>query len=159
MIGHSVERATGEEAVGAVDGRAHNSHHIEEVVANTPYIYPYRITCIMPSNVNINPLPLVITRKTTISTTCAGTITSDMRMGGDNIPQYTPIYEERFQGCWRMLVGYWFTDGSEMKFGPNQHNNQLIYYIRDIKVLGVAQSYAVDDKISGVDICMLWRWF
>jgi len=56
-------------------------------------------------------------------------------------------------------VGYWFTDGSEMKFGPNQHNNQLIYYIRDIKVLGVAQSYAVDDKISGVDICMLWRWF
>ena len=61
MIGHSVERATGEEAVGAVDGRAHNSHHIEEVVANTPYTYPYRITCIMPSNVNINPLPLVIT--------------------------------------------------------------------------------------------------
>jgi len=54
-----------------------------------------------------------------------------------------------------MLVGYSFTDGSEMKFGPNQHNNQLIYYIRDIKVLGVAQSYAVDDKISGVDICML----
>ena len=91
MIGHSVERATGEEAVGAVDGRAHNSHHIEEVVANTPYTYPYRITCIMPSNVNINPLPLVITRTTTISTTCAGTITSDMRMGGDNIPQYTPI--------------------------------------------------------------------
>ena len=44
MIGHSVERATGEEAVGAVDGRAHNSHHIEEVVANTPYTYPYRIT-------------------------------------------------------------------------------------------------------------------
>ena len=52
-----------------------------------------------------------------------------------------------------------FTDGSEMKFGPNQHNNQLIYYIRDIKVLGAAHSYAVDDQISGVDMCMLWRWF
>ena len=48
-----------------------------------------------------------------------------------------------------MLVGYSFTDGSEMKFGPNQHNNQLIYYIRDIKVLGAAHSYALDDQISG----------
>ena len=49
-----------------------------------------------------NPPPEVDTSKTTISTTCAGTITSDMRMGGDNIPQYTPIYAEGFQGCWRM---------------------------------------------------------
>ena len=57
-------------------------------------------------------------------------------------------------------AGYWCTDDSEMKFGPNQHNNQLIiYYIRDIKVLGAAHSYALDDQISGEDICMLLRWF
>ena len=49
-------------------------------------------------------------------------------------------------------VGYWFTDGSEMKFGPNQHNNQLIYYIRDIKVEGPAHPSALYDQISGVDI-------
>ena len=51
-----------------------------------------------------------------------------------------------------MLVGYSFTDGSEMKFGPNQHNNQLIYYIRDIKVEGPAHPSALYDQISGVDI-------
>ena len=91
MIGHSVERATGEEAVGAVDGRAHNSHHIEEVAADTPYTYPNRITFTMPLDDDIHQPPLVITSTTTISTTCAGGIIFDMRMGGDNIPQYTPI--------------------------------------------------------------------
>ena len=53
-------------------------------------------------------------------------------------------------GCSRIL--YWFNDGSEMKFGPNQHNNQLIYYIRDIKVEGPAHPSALYDQISGVDI-------
>ena len=58
-----------------------------------------------------------------------------------------------------MHVGYWCTDNSKMRYGSNQHNNQLIYYIRDIKVLGAAHSYALDDQILGVDICMLRRGF
>ena len=37
----------------------------------------------------------------------------------------------------------------EKRYGSNQHNNQLIYYIRDIKVLGAAHSYSLDDQISG----------
>ena len=41
-------------------------------------------------HVNISPPPSAITSTTTISTICAGGITSDMRMGGDNIPQYIP---------------------------------------------------------------------
>ena len=29
----------------------------------------------------------------------------------------------------------------------NQHNNQLIYYIRERKVVGPAKRYALDDQI------------
>jgi len=50
------------------------------------------------------------------------------------------------------IVGYWCTDDSEMRDGPNQHNNQLIYYSRDIKVMGPAHSSALDDLITGEDI-------
>ena len=46
---------------------------------------------------------------------------------------------------------YWCTDDSKMRYGSNQHNNQLIYYIRDIKVMRQAHSYAIDDQILGVD--------
>ena len=51
-----------------------------------------------------------------------------------------------------MHVGYWCTDNSKMRYGSNQHNNQLIYYIRDIKVEGPAHPSALYDQISGVDI-------
>ena len=34
----------------------------------------------------------------------------------------------------------------------NQHNSQLIYYIRDIKVVRPAHSCALDDQITGKDI-------
>jgi hypothetical protein len=105
MIGHSVERATGEEAVEAVYWHAHLSHQIKKVAANTPYTNLYIITCIMPPNVNISPPPSVITSTTTIWTTFAGGITSDMRMGGDNIPQYIPTIGG---GDFGMLEeGYW----------------------------------------------------
>ena len=86
MAGHSVERATGKEAMEAVYWHVHLSHQIKKVAADTPYTNLNKITFIMPPNVNISPPPLVITSTTTISTTCAGGITSDMRMGGDNIP-------------------------------------------------------------------------
>jgi len=105
MIGHSIERATVKEAMEAVYWHAHLSHHIKKVAADTSYTNLYRITCIMPPNVNISPPPLVITSTTTISTTCAGGITSDMRMGGDNIPQYIPTIR---RGDFGMLEeGYW----------------------------------------------------
>ena len=69
-----------------------------------------------------------------------------MRMGGGIIPQYTHNIpsEEGFGG-------YWCPEDSEMRHGSNQHNNQLIYYIRDIKVMRQAHSYAIDDQILGVD--------
>ena len=51
-----------------------------------------------------------------------------------------------------MHVGYWCTDNSKMRYGSNQHNNQLIYYIRDIKVVGPAHSSALDDLITGEDM-------
>ena len=41
MIGHSVERATGEEAVEAVDGRA-LCDEIEKVATDTSYTNPNR---------------------------------------------------------------------------------------------------------------------
>ena len=66
MIGHSVERATGEEAMEAADGRAHLSHQIEEVAADTSYTNPNRITFIMPPDDDINPPPLVNSSTTTI---------------------------------------------------------------------------------------------
>jgi len=51
------------------------------------------------------------------------------------------------------IVGYWWCpEDSEMRHGSNQHNNQLIYYIRDIKVVGPAHSSALDDLITGEDI-------
>ena len=93
MIGHSVKRTTGEEAVEAVDGRAHMSHQIEKVATDNSYTYPNRITFTMPSDDDIHPPPLVNTSTTTIYTTCAGGSTSDIRMGGDNIPQYTHTIE------------------------------------------------------------------
>ena len=61
MIGHSVKRTTGEEAVEAVDGRAHMSHQIEKVATDTFYTNTDRITFTMPSDVVINPPHLVIT--------------------------------------------------------------------------------------------------
>jgi len=66
MIGHFVERATGDEAMEAVYGHAHLSHQIKKVATDTPYTNLYRITSIMPSNVNISPPPLVNTSTTTI---------------------------------------------------------------------------------------------
>jgi len=66
MIGHSVKRTTGEEAVEAVDGRAHLSHQVEEVAADTSYTNPSRITFIMPPDDDINPPPLVNSSTTTI---------------------------------------------------------------------------------------------
>ena len=124
------------EAVEAVYWHAHLSHQIKKVAADTPYTNLYRITCIMPPNVNIGPPPSVITSTTTISTTCAGGTTSDMRIGGDNIPQYTPTIGG---GDFRDVekgVGYWCPGNGEMRYGTNQHNNQLIYYIRGIKQWG-----------------------
>ena len=91
MIGHSVKGTTGEEAVEAVGSRAHMSHQIEKVATDTSYTNTDRITFTMPSNVYINPPPLVNTSTTTISTICAGGITSDMIFDSDNIPQYIPI--------------------------------------------------------------------
>ena len=90
MAGHSVERATGKEAVEAVYWHVHLSHQIKKVAADTPYTNLYIITFVMQPNVNISPPPLVITSTTTISTTCAGGITSGMRLGSNNIPQYIP---------------------------------------------------------------------
>jgi len=52
------------------------------------------------------------------------------------------------EACWI----YWCPEDSEMRHGSNQHNNQLIYYIRDIKVVGPAHSSALDDLITGEDI-------
>ena len=49
----------------------------------------------------------------------------------------------------RKHVGYWCTDDYEMMYGSSQHNNQLIYYIRDIKVVGPAHSSALGDQITG----------
>ena len=40
MIGHSVERATGDEAMEAVYGHAHLSHQIKKVATDTPYTQP-----------------------------------------------------------------------------------------------------------------------
>ena len=51
-----------------------------------------------------------------------------------------------------MHVEYWCTDDSEMRYGSNQHNNQLIYYIRDIKVVGSAHPSALDEQITREDI-------
>ena len=101
MIGHSVKRTTGEEAVEAVYGHAHLnlSHQIEKVATDTPYTNPDRITFTMPSNFYINPPPLVNTSATTISTICAGGITSDMIIDSDNIPQYIPIIGGGDLGC------------------------------------------------------------
>ena len=152
MIGHSAERATGKDAMEAVYWHAHLSHHIKKVAADTPYTNLYRITCIMPPNVNISSPPSVITSTTTISTTCAGGITSNMRMGGDNIPQYIPPWQEVILGCWRKGIGYWCPDNYMMGYGTNQHNNQLIWYIRGIKAVGPAHSTALGDEITGDDI-------
>ena len=66
MIGHSIERATGEESEEAVDGHAHLSHQIKKVATDTPYTNLYRIMFIVTSDVNISPPPLVITSTTTI---------------------------------------------------------------------------------------------
>ena len=66
MIGHSVKRTTDEEAVEAVDGRAHMSHQIEKVATDTSYTNPNRITFIMPPDDDISPPPLVYTSTTTI---------------------------------------------------------------------------------------------
>ena len=66
MIGHFVERATGDEAMEAVYGRAHLSHQIKKVATDTPYTNLYRITSIMSSNVIISPPPLVNTSTITI---------------------------------------------------------------------------------------------
>ena len=66
MIGHSVERATGDEAMEAVYGHAHLSHKVGEVAADTSYTNPSRITFIMPPDDDINPPPLVNSSTTTI---------------------------------------------------------------------------------------------
>ena len=60
--------------------------------------------------------------------------------------------EEVILGCLRKHVGYWCTDSYEKRYGSNQHNNQLIYYIRDIKVVRPAHSSALGDQITGEDI-------
>jgi len=60
--------------------------------------------------------------------------------------------EEVILGFRRKHVGYWCTDGYEEKYGSNQHNNQLIYYIRDIKVVRPAHSCALGDQITGKGI-------
>ena len=60
--------------------------------------------------------------------------------------------EEVILGCLRKHVGYWCTDSYEKRYGSNQHNNQLIYYIRDIKVVRPAHSCALGDQITGDDI-------
>ena len=75
-----------------------------------------------------------------------------MRMGGDNIPQYTYTIGGGDFWMLRKHVGYWCPDDSEMRYGYNQHNNQLIYYIRDIKVVRTAHSCALGDQITGDDI-------
>jgi len=56
--------------------------------------------------------------------------------------------EEVILGCLRKHVGYWCPDDSKMRYGTNQHNNQLIYYIRDMKVVGPAHPSALGDKIT-----------
>jgi len=88
VCGHSIERTTGEEGMEAVYGCAHISHQIKKVPTDTSYTHLYRITTTIPSNVNINPPPLVDMSITTIWTICAGGNTYDMSIGGDNIPQY-----------------------------------------------------------------------
>ena len=52
------------------------------------------------------------------------------------------------------MLDTWCTDDSEMRYGSNQHNNQIIYYIRDIKVVGPVHSSALDDQITGEDISL-----
>ena len=59
MIGHSVERATGEEDVEAVRACSYLSHQIEKVVIDTPYTNLCRITFIMPPNANTIPTHLI----------------------------------------------------------------------------------------------------
>jgi hypothetical protein len=36
-----------------------------------------------------------------------------------------------------------------MRYGTNQHNNQPIYYMRNIKEVGPAHTSALGDQISG----------
>ena len=57
--------------------------------------------------------------------------------------------EEVILGCWRKDIGHWCPDNYEMRYGTNQHNNQPIYYMRNIKEVGPAHTSALGDQISG----------
>ena len=85
------------------------------------------------------------------------------RTGHDNTPQYKPIIRGGDFGVRRKHVGYWCLTTLEMRVGPYQHNNQLIYYIWDIKVLGAAYSFALNNQIMGVNMyvveMVLRRWY
>ena len=64
------------------------SDEIEKVATDTSYTNPNR-KFIMPPDDGINPHPLVNPSTTAIYTIYTGCSTSDMRMGGGIIPQYT----------------------------------------------------------------------